>query len=356
MSREATYQLLQLQEKLKDNLSSAQIAGTLDELLMRALNPLIQNTQFVEYFLADVLPYSVYNSRRKLSNVPIQKFHDMLMSVVVSPRKDEKLATLRKMRMERTIYFMILKTFKVLATQHRAAMIRAMETDDPATRAIQLLDMQNIEKRVGYDSKVSFYSVAQQTLFWYDQATEFRNMVIEKFVRLAHNSAAKAMQDTTMTIDKGDLFRDLILSISRAIDKYDSQRGTLTQYIQWWILDGVTNHRNPHQYGTAYTIPTAQRKKMQEQGGAPVNNLSVSLDQIIDQGDAEGYDPVDRAENLLQQIIDRQDEAQSHMIAIRADPHGIASLAHGLKYTLSAHEILQLRSTHRAKYRKTASL
>ncbi len=351
MSREATYQLLQLQEKIKDNLSSAQIAGTLDELLMRAMAPLIDHTMFIEWFFADVLPYAVYNSRRKLSNVPTQKFHDMMLSVIVAVPKTEKLATLRKMRMERTIYFMALKAFHDLATAYLSAMEQGL-TAEGDERVACVKKMRDIETQVGYTSKVSFYSVIKQTLFWQDQAVDFRNMIIEKFVRLAYGEAAKAYAATNMTIDKGDLFRDLILAISRAIDKYDSQRGTLTQYVRWWILDGVTNHRNPHQYGTAYTIPTAQRKKMQEAGGLPINNLSVSWDEIIEQGDdVEGYDPVDRAENVLQRLIDQQDEAHAHMTAIRADPHGIASLVHGLKYVPSSYEILKLRSTHRAIYR-----
>ena len=72
MSMGATYQLLQFKEQIKDNLSSAQIAGTLDELLRRAISPLINNTMLVEWFFADVLTYSVHNSRRKISNVELR--------------------------------------------------------------------------------------------------------------------------------------------------------------------------------------------------------------------------------------------------------------------------------------------
>lgn len=341
---DATYQLLQLKEKMKDNLSSAQIASTLDELLFRAIEPVLMNTSFVEQFLSDVLSYTVHNSRRKLSYMESQKFHDALFSIVAGKSKVEKMAMIRKLRLERIIYFMILSAFVELGERWQTKMSMAMTATDQRFRAHALFEMQEIEKRLGYNSKIALFSIVNQSRFWLEHAVEFKQSVIEKYIRLAYTTASKAARSTGMTIDKEDLFRDLVISVNRAIDKYDSQRGTLTQYIRWWIIDGITNHKNPHQYGIAFTIPTAQRKKLTEGNNRAFSNLSVSLDELT-AGENDQDDLADMTENVLQSLLDTEKESALHMIAIRSDPHKAISLVLGLNYKLSDEEIKTLRNT-----------
>ena len=102
-------------------------------------------------------------------------------------------------------------------------------------------------------------------MFWGKRIYAFRNMIVEKYIRLARVEANKAHAGTGLQVSKDDLTRDLILSIFKAINKYDPQKGTLTSYIKWWFMDAKTNQSH-HEEGVAYVIPSQSRAKLLEQG------------------------------------------------------------------------------------------
>src|SRR5690606_36939465 len=111
-----------------------------------------------------------------------------------------------------------------------------------------------------------------------------------------------------------------------AIDKYDSNKGALTSYINWWILNAQTCNTSEHEYGIAYVVPQSHRKKIAEKSTGYLNH-SVSLDDLVNE---------ESSKNLHSLIGDGYDVAEdfergetSRMImylAKHADINGCARL------------------------------
>ena len=139
-------------------------------------------------------------------------------------------------------------------------------------------------------------------------------------------------------------------AITKAIDKYDSSKGALTSYINYWILNAQTysNTNYGNEYGVAYTIPQVQKRNVQGTKATQVN-FSVSLDAITSgEGEDEeidlkgflvGDDGVDKK-------IEAAQEASILMFLIKsADPLGLARLYLDLDEYISRKEkVLMLRS------------
>ena len=63
-------QILQQSERIKENLSSYQIAGILDRLLFQSIEPLARSSNILGYWISELLPLIISDSRRKVSRLP----------------------------------------------------------------------------------------------------------------------------------------------------------------------------------------------------------------------------------------------------------------------------------------------
>ena len=111
-------QLLGVKEQLQENLSSNQIANTLDDLMFKFLELVVKNTNMLEYVVTELIIHIFTNARRKFSNVPTPELQDSLFSIIVCDNKDTKLKLLRELRIERTIYFKVLENFEGYAREY----------------------------------------------------------------------------------------------------------------------------------------------------------------------------------------------------------------------------------------------
>lgn len=325
----SNFEILGFQERLTENLPSVQIANTLDDLLMRAMQPLLFATDYFERTLVEMLPFVASNARRRFVYLEQQDFVDVLFSLIASTNKDEKFAVISKLKMERTVYFDCLRSFERLGQQYTTLLQRYMTTPkkDTAERWRAWSALTAIEKNVGLLPGHSFLGVYRQVFFWHQQATLFKGMVAEKFIRLAFVDSGKAVSETALHIDRKDIFHNFMLSTARAIDKYDASRGALTSYIRMWFMDAKTAKGNSHEYNTSFSVPTPMRKKLLAEGRM-VGNLSVQMDE-----DAENA-PTNQP-TLIDSLIEAQELDRVSNIAVRADPFGLASLIHDIPYHLT---------------------
>jgi hypothetical protein len=320
--------LLKVKEQLQENLSSVQIARTLDSLIFKSLGSMIQHTDHIEYVLVELLYHIFHNMRRKFSNKPHDELRDALFSLIVNKKKTGKVAEIRRLGLERSIYFKILRSFEIDAQTYITDMEQALVsgTKTEAMRAIEV-------KYRAADSP-GFYHACTNTLFWARRAFTFRNMIVEKFIRLAYVEAQKARAKTGLTISLDDLVRNMVLSIFKAIDKYDPEQGPLTSYIKWWFLD-AKNGDAGHEEGVAYSIPLSVRRKLLSEG---VVNIYAPIDETVEKNK-------DDTMSILDRLAEEQDMKALHNIVARADTEKIFSLSFGVIYTLTERDKQALRST-----------
>lgn len=327
--------LLCLKERLTENLSSFQIAATLDDLILKALTPILE-TGILEKCLVEVLPFTMSNKRRKFSAMDREDFIDKLFTLIVTTNNSNKIAIIKELRLERTIYFTTFKLF-----------FNATEQLDANFQAYTSSPLYSREESIAYENLLNMASSLnmsinqmisrrQEALYWYNLAIQFKQMVTEKFVRLAYVEASKAITSTNLNISKSDLFRDLIMSISKAIDKYDSAEGPLTNYIKWWFMDAKNNAQGSHEYGIAYKIPIAQRRKLLESGAI---NMTVELNEQI------SSETPDESDTILDNIINAQECTNLGSLAVSLPEARVASLMEGVFYTPTAADKLAMQAT-----------
>lgn len=320
--------LLKVKEQLNENLSSVQIARTLDTLIFKSISSMIQHTNHVEYVMVELLYHIFHNMRRKFSNKPHDDLRDALFSLIVNKKKSGKTVEIRRLGLERSIYFKILRSFETDARIYTTDMTLALKSGEKTDR------MRQIEERYRATDSPGFYHACTNTLFWARRAFTFRNMIVEKFIRLAYVEAHKAHAKTGLTISFDDLYRNMVLSIFKAIDKYDPEQGPLTSYIKWWFLD-AKNGDAGHEEGVAYSIPLSVRKKLISEG---VVNIYAPIDETVEKNK-------DDTVSILDRLAEEQDTKALHNIVARADDKKIFSLFYGVSYTLTNDDKEALRAT-----------
>ena len=321
MTNTANYSLLKVKEQLSENLSSLQIVKTLDELLFNAVKPLMRNTDFMDYTLVELLPYLFLNRRRRFSNVPHGELCDNIFSVIMIQNREDKIALLQKQGLERSVYFAALVKFETEALKYFEAVNQ------------QLANMHNslpYVVDVGQKLRKNFfihgneYQTARSVAFWLKHSYRFKQMIVEKYIRRAFTEARKMASQTNLQIDVDDLFRNLILSVHKAIDKYDIKKGPLASYVAYWFLEAKKSYRNAHEYGVAYNMPTGKRKKLLEEGA--VQSLTTELNDSI----AESIS--DDSQDTLANMIDTENQTMNNNLACRADKNKIYCLLNNIQY------------------------
>jgi hypothetical protein len=287
--------------------------------------------------MCELLPLVYQNNRRKYSNHDHSTFADMLFSFMMTKDLSIKAKILKACHIEKTILFSMLDDFYVRTAEYTDTYNKLFFEQDPEELSKLRVKLQQIEQSVSMFKHGNLYSVLQNSRHCYKLAQDFKGMIIEKYIRLSYNESAKAIRHTSLKIDQEDLFKNLLLSVSKAIDKYDPEKGALTTYVRWWFMDGINQSTNNHEYGTAFSVPTAQRKKLLE-ADVGLLNLSASLDECEGLSDPNVLN-VDEVS-----ILEHEDIIIRRMLR-HADPSGMAMLALNIQYTLDEEEEALLRAT-----------
>ena len=330
-------QLLCIKERIKENLSGKQITDILDSLILEALWPIIHNTRLMDDYIQFLMTVSIDRSRRKYSLIDKTTFTNLLFSYMMTTDPENKIRILRKLKLERNIAFALLARF-MQTTQHYTALYQQLFAANPQQRSRLLQQLMNIEKDCKTVNQLSLYSTIRHCGAYYDLAADFKNRIIEKYIRLAFNESVKAKNRTKLQIDHEELFDNLILSISKAIDKYDSGKGALTSYIGWWFKDGTNQSINSHEYGIAYDIPSASRRKIL---------LDTKQINIIGQMSEED-EAVDQS-NTLTELLAKEAEGNMLRLLRYVDTDGLAIINMDIPFTITKEEIQLLQSTIPAK-------
>jgi hypothetical protein len=184
--------------------------------------------------------------------------------------------------------------------------------------------------------------------FYFDQALDFRDQIAEKYMRMVTVQASmhfKEQRDSAGSRQSlNDVAQNFMLAVYRAIDKCDYNKGTLTNYVERWLTNAKTTNTFRHEVGTAYTIPSGQRK-MLATGESCFGNFAVSLD-------SEEAKEAESEHNQEADLIRRDTINQVRKLARSVDPTGLGRLSLGILESLNDNEIrlLQQHNQQAVKY------
>lgn len=300
--------VLSVQESIDHNYTSNQLLTVLDTALFYAVEAIVRNTNWFDVVLTSVINWYSENTRRKISStVQKEDVFSKLISIILSSDPEYKMAQLKKLSLERSLWFKACKVFVNLCPE--------------TTNSYH--DFQFMKLANG-----SLYVARRDAQYWLNVASKMKSQIMEKYMRKVGKQAMYSKKKNP-DIDLEDAVQNLTVSLSQAIDKCSSDRGTLTTYIDQWFMSAQTKSRG-EEYGTAYTIPDTVRKEFYK--GRPPN-IYVHLDTLVDEGREDmisdiGKDPIDEisTDNLRVHLL---------LLAKHADPKGYGRFALGIDEILT---------------------
>lgn len=144
-------------------------------------------------------------------------------------------------------------------------------------------------------------------------------------------AAFQRQHNPHLNIQTDDVAQNFILALSKAIDKCDVDKGTLTSYIKAWMQDARNTVNFSHEYGTAYSLPSSKKRDI-ARDLSNVNNISLSIDSEEVQELHSDHDT--EADAVSRHVVNRV-----RRLSKAADPLGLGRLALRITEVLSPKEL-----------------
>lgn len=283
--------LLDSPEKLRQNLSTKQIISILTELLNAAAQPLFEHSQLMRQIILQAMLQTQVDHRRKISS----RNKETTAALIVYSIMYGDYSAIRLCDINRNIIFYA--TDMIYNKLKDAVRLENTLLREPRNSQA-LLEQAELANYLGIDASL-LTPLARHIGLYYTMYLQFKSMVIGKYVKFAWQEANRARALTGLHVDVNELCGNYLLAFMRAIDKCDADSGTLTSYMQKWMMSARSSPEHSHLYSEAFHVPSNIRKKM-ETRGVQLTNMASTIDeehlQIADP-DSEHKLPMD--ERLL---------------------------------------------------------
>lgn len=317
-----------VKESLKDRWTDSQMMTALDQLIHLGIDPIIENTTFIDQHIPAILCWYATNTGRKISTVDKPRVLHLLNLYLLADRRKDKVRLFRKLKLERNIGFYLLARFLAVTEGYLQLEVRYAQKRLPSIRYA----MEDFECATGGNRK-TLGRVIQRVRSWTNEAVFFKNQIIERYFRHAVMQANRFSRDNER-IEMEEVSQNFILAISKAVNKMDADKGVLTSYINRWIDNAKHSSLQPHEYGVAFSLSQHAKRKV-AMGELQLVNISQAFDSEEVQSTP---DPVDSMDYVVQE--DRV--ARVRRLAKIADPDGYARRELGIEEHLYPWEVLAI--------------
>lgn len=227
-------------EKIGVNLTSYQYLTVLDNLLYESLTPILVTTKFFDVFLSQIIGWQTMNPKRKTCGAGRVGLATLSTLFFLTADPKQKVKLVKRMKLHRNILFECITRWLDLVNDYPKLSIAIGNAE--VLEAIQELH-ETALMRQGY----SLHSTFSTVLFWYKKARTFKEQIMEKFTRM---TISKAQSDYADLLEKkiisetenlSDMVQSYMMTMSKAIDKCDADKGVLTSYINSWLKSARNN-------------------------------------------------------------------------------------------------------------------
>ncbi len=228
--------LKRAEETISGNLTTNQYCKILDTYLLEAVTPIMTATNYYDGYVGKMLSWQSENFRRKLSMSKEIDLASLSILFLVSSDPIVKLGVWKTLKLDRMLILESLRNFLQVTSRYVEANNCTLPVPvgyDPYEYWTSVSN--DIEANLGCSG--SLMPVIQQCEYWLHQATEFKRMILEKYIRFCLMQAKTSyVTYFNHEIDLDDIIQSYIVAASRAIDKCDADQGVLTTHIMNWFL------------------------------------------------------------------------------------------------------------------------
>jgi len=255
-------EILKRPQRIGDNLSSRQLFLLLDDLICRALEPLAATSPTFLEMTAEIVASSVIHRRRVSQETKVACFATFFGDPIDSCREMIKTGP------DRGKLFAYLQRVSELGTRLDRAHVHVAKHSHSRIKHEFLVDLSECSRTLGRDRRT--VPALRTSAFWYGKALDFRDQIVEKYIRLIYKGAVRESKKSLRRLDENDLFEAGYLAASRAVEKFNSSSGVLTSYMGLW-LRGVPYDVSVQSVGVAFNTRSKNPKDV---------GWSTSLDKV----------------------------------------------------------------------------
>jgi hypothetical protein len=278
--------ILKREQRIGDNLSSRQMFLVLDDLIARSLEPLADTSPTFLEMSAEILASAVIHRRRITAETQAACFATFFGN------KKATCQELTKSGVDRGQVFAYLQRVISIFEKLEKAHVHVLKHKYSRISNDCLVDLSECSRIMGNDPKL--IPAIKTSIFWFRQAVDFRDQIVEKYLRLMYKGAVRESRKADFRLEVADLFGASYLSASRAVEKFNSSKGVLTHYISLW-LKGVPYDASVQSVGLAYNSRT---KKPEDVG------WSTTLDKAPHVTDDTAPKPnIESSDAMMQKIM-----------------------------------------------------
>jgi len=225
---EAFARLKNLKETVQENYTTFQWLATLDFFIESALDPIATAyPDFLDNYFAKVVAWQTTRPSVKFSRNHKDTLAAALFNSLTTEGKTKRFHQ-KSMLLNRGVLFGAISGYLQTVNSY-------MQLHDPTFRISksrrQLL-IQLAEHRCGSSW---LYAATRQVQYWADKAYAFKELIVQKYVRLAIMSAKRTYVEVNHAITLDDIIQTYMIYLSKAIDRCDARQGVLTTFIQTWF-------------------------------------------------------------------------------------------------------------------------
>ena len=325
------------------NLTGGMVQEVLDFLLYCGLEPIVRNSSVFDVQLVHMLSIASTNKKRKISALDRGAFINKICTALSTDDIELKLECISSSKMERGFVYNFLVNFLNSSSDYLDLYTQYLTCTNHADKVSLSKRLAAIESDLAF-SRTGLFQTLTRCRKYVDLAYEFRNSIVGQYIKHAYKQAHSYCKQKGRNFDFDDVYQSLMAAITKALDKYDSSKGALTSYINYWVLNALTyaNANYGHEYGVAYLIPQTQKKAVQGSKADRVN-FSVSLSTLIDNDSEAAFGDLLVSPSSVEDeyIADKDLEDTSYLIKC-ADPEGLARLYLNLNEYISVKERVRM--------------
>lgn len=262
-------------ETLSVQYSTRDYVGAMEALIFNAVRPLVLTSKFSDTFISGVASWYSSNSKRRISRLEKCEFFGLVAQMLITEDTEIKIVKLKQMQLERTVLFYMIDLWLQSLNGYSRTLSSYALTKDKSKRA----SIDEYEYKVGKrkNSPVSLYSAIRDAKFWLLEFLRLKKMILEKYHRLVITSAQKDYKAMGHKVNLNDLIQNYMMTASRALDKCDFTKGTLTSYIQLWMKNARSRSVRTDSINSTETQPELGTQYIDDDSGNE-NSVELSLD------------------------------------------------------------------------------
>jgi hypothetical protein len=230
--------LKNIKEDVDQNLTTSQWLQTLDYFLESSLDPIATAyADLMDNYFAVVVAWQAHKPSIKFSRTDKFLLPVKLFNSLTAVRLEDKRANQKAMLLNRGLLFGLATLFHRTLNSYKRLHSHKLRI----SRAKRMFLLNKAETELG--SRYIFPAI-KQSAFFLAKAHHFKELIIQKYTRLAIMSAKRTYTELNCEVSLDDAVQIYLIYLARAIDRCDSRQGVLTTFIQTWFYSAKTEVKN----------------------------------------------------------------------------------------------------------------